>query len=71
MEDFAVSLKDTFTITPWLLIVPLVTGILIARKVPSIITLFISTMLAGIYAVFSNLIYYVKLQEKTISSKGQ
>ena len=51
MEDFAVSLKDTFTITPWLLIVPLVTGILIARKVPSIITLFISTMLAGIYAV--------------------
>ncbi len=51
MEDFTVSLKDTFTITPWLLIVPLVTGILIARKVPSIITLFISTTLAGIYAV--------------------
>ena len=51
MADFATSLKDTFTITPWLLIVPLVTGILIARKVPSIITLFISTMLAGIYTV--------------------
>ena len=51
MEDFATSLKDTFTITPWLLIVPLVTGILIARKVPSIITLFISTMLAGICAI--------------------
>ena len=51
MEDFAVSLKDTFTITPWLLIVPLVTGILIARKVPSIITLFISTMLAGVCAI--------------------
>ena len=26
MADFAVSLKDTFTITPWLLIVPIVTG---------------------------------------------
>lgn len=51
MEDFATSLKDTFTITPWLLIVPLVTGILIARKIPSIITLFISTMLAGICAI--------------------
>ena len=51
MVDFATSLKDTFTITPWLLIVPLVTGILIARKVPSIITLFISTMLAGICAI--------------------
>lgn len=51
MADLATSLKDTFTITPWLLIVPLVTGILIARKVPSIITLFISTMLAGICAI--------------------
>ena len=51
IADFATSLKDTFTITPWLLIVPLVTGILIARKVPSIITLFISTMLAGICAI--------------------
>ena len=51
MAHFATSLEDTFTITPWLLIVPLVTGILIARKVPSIITLFISTMLAGICAI--------------------
>ena len=51
MADFAVSLKDTFTITPWLLIVPIVTGILIARKTPSIITLFLSTLLAGICAI--------------------
>lgn len=51
MADFAISLKDTFTITPWLLIVPVVTGILIARKTPSIITLFLSTLLAGIFAI--------------------
>lgn len=51
MADFAVSLKDTFVITPWLLIVPIVTGILIARKTPSIITLFLSTLLAGICAI--------------------
>lgn len=51
MSDFAVSLKDTFVITPWLLIVPIVTGILIARKTPSIITLFLSTLLAGICAI--------------------
>ncbi len=51
MADFAVSLKDTFNITPWLLIVPIVTGILIARKTPSIITLFLSTLLAGICAI--------------------
>ena len=47
MADFAVSLN----ITPWLLIVPIVTGILIARKTPSIITLFLSTLLAGICAI--------------------
>lgn len=51
MADFAVSLKDTFVITPWLLVVPIVTGILIARKTPSIITLFLSTLLAGICAI--------------------
>lgn len=51
MAGFAVSLKDTFVITPWLLIVPIVTGILIARKTPSIITLFLSTLLAGICAI--------------------
>ena len=51
MGHFSTSLKYKFYITPWLLIVPLVTGILIARKVPSIITLFISTMLAGICAI--------------------
>lgn len=51
MAGFAVSLKDTFVITPWLLVVPIVTGILIARKTPSIITLFLSTLLAGICAI--------------------
>lgn len=51
MADFALSLKSTFHITPWLLTVPVVTGILIARKTPSIITLFISTLLAGACAI--------------------
>jgi NhaC family Na+:H+ antiporter len=48
---FSAALRDRFCITPWLLIVPVVTGILIARRVPSIITLFISTALAGVFAV--------------------
>lgn len=43
MTEVAISLENKFNITPWLLIVPVVTGILIARKVPSIITLTIST----------------------------
>lgn len=48
---YAAALDKTFHITPWLLIVPVVTGILIARRVPSIITLFLSTALAGVFAL--------------------
>lgn len=50
IQEVALHLEQRFTITPWLLIVPLVTAILIARKVPSIITLSISTILACIAA---------------------
>ena len=51
MATFSAGLAARFNITPWLLIVPIITGILIARKVPSIITLTISTMLAAIAAL--------------------
>ncbi|WP_077154727.1 Na+/H+ antiporter NhaC family protein [Bacteroides bouchesdurhonensis] len=51
IPEVAAALKEKFLITPWLLIVPVATGILIARKVPSIITLFLSTLLAGIFAL--------------------
>ena len=39
IKQYSIALNGTFHITPWLLIVPVVTGILIARRVPSIITL--------------------------------
>lgn len=45
---FTDGLAERFHISLWLLIVPVITGILIARKVPSIVTLFISTALAVI-----------------------
>ena len=48
---FAKLLQEKFVITPWLLLVPVITGLLIARKVPSIITLFLSALLAGIFAL--------------------
>ena len=51
IAEFTSSLNARFHITPWLLIVPVVTGILIARKVPSIITLFLSTLLAATFAI--------------------
>ena len=57
IAEFAASLNESFNISLWLLIVPVVTGILIAKKVPSLITLFISTAMAGVLAIFSSLIY--------------
>lgn len=49
----ASSVTDTplFTHIRYLMIVPVVTAILIARKVPSIITLFVSTALATVFAL--------------------
>jgi NhaC family Na+:H+ antiporter len=49
---FADALKNNFNISPWLLIVPVITGIMIARKVASIVVLFVSSLLAGIFALF-------------------
>ena len=51
--DFASDLKNTYNISPWLLLVPVLTGVLIVKKVPAILTLFIAALLAGIVAVFA------------------
>lgn len=51
--DFASDLKNTYNISPWLLLVPVFTGLLIVKKVPAILTLFIAALLAGIVAVFA------------------
>ena len=52
MTDYALALKASFRISPWLLLVPAVTGILIARRVPALITLFLAAALAGLFALF-------------------
>lgn len=46
---FTDALAERFHISLWLLIVPVITGILIARKVSSIVTLFVSTLLAVVF----------------------
>lgn len=43
---FSEALRERFVITPWLLLVPLLTGVLIARRTPPAITLFLSTLMA-------------------------
>ncbi len=51
IAEYTRILSDKFHISWWLMIVPVVTAILIARKVPSIITLFVSTALATVFAL--------------------
>ena len=51
IADFSSSLKGTFNISPWLLLVPVLTGLLIARKVPAIITLFGAAVFAGVFGL--------------------
>lgn len=49
--DFSNDLKHTFNITPWLLLVPVITALLIVRKVSAIATLFIASVVAGVFAL--------------------
>lgn len=49
--DYSRDLADTFNISPWLLLVPVLTGLLIARKVPAIITLFAASVIAGVFGL--------------------
>lgn len=49
--DFSADLASTFNISPWLLLVPVLTGILIARKVPAIVTLFSASVIAGVFGL--------------------
>ena len=48
IEQYTTGLANTFNISLWTLLVPLVTGVLIARKVPSLIVLFASSVMAGV-----------------------
>ena len=53
VADFSNDLASTFNISPWLLLVPVFTGVLIARKVPAILTLFAASVFAGVAAFIS------------------
>jgi len=51
--EFSAALKSSYNITPWVLLVPVLTGVMIARKLPALLTLFASALLAGITALFA------------------
>ena len=49
--EYLDGLSRTFNISLWTLLVPLLTGVLISRRAPSLIVLFVSSMMAGIMAL--------------------
>ena len=51
IEEYSQALSHTFNLTPWLLVVPVVTGVLIVRRQPALVVLAISTALASIFAL--------------------
>ena len=51
ISQYSQALAGTFHLTPWLLVVPVVTAVMIARKTPAMIVLAVSTLLASLFAI--------------------
>ena len=47
---FMHELKDTFCLSPWLLLVPVLTGLMIARRWPAMVVLFMAALMAAVVA---------------------
>ena len=45
------SIREKFNITPWLFLVPLIVIIMIIKKTPSLLALFVGTLLGGLFAL--------------------
>ncbi len=52
VSQYTDTITSTFNISPWLMAVPVLTGILIAMRLPAIITLFVSTFMAAMVMLF-------------------
>ncbi len=51
VNEYTSVLDSKFNITPWLLIVPALTAVMIARRMPALIVLALSTVMAAIAAI--------------------
>ncbi|MFR9596687.1 MAG: Na+/H+ antiporter NhaC family protein, partial [Rikenellaceae bacterium] len=50
---YARTLDSTFNISAWLLVVPMMTGVMIALKAPAMVTLFVSAFMAAVALMFA------------------
>ena len=51
LETFRLALAGRFHISLWLMLVPLLTAVMIVRRLPAIVTMFASTLLAMVFAL--------------------
>ena len=51
--EFADGLRSVFFISLWLLLVPVATAVMIARRWPAVIVLFLSALIAGVVMLFA------------------
>jgi NhaC family Na+:H+ antiporter len=61
VTGFMEGLQNTFVISPWLLLVPVLTGVMIARRWPSMVVLFLAILLAVVVGlcVQTNLVHTI------------
>ena len=62
------SLQQAFNLSPWLLVVPLITGLLIAKKLPAIVTLFASVVMAAIAMIIAQPEIVLQIAEADVMS---
>ena len=67
VAEFMDGLQHTFVISPWLLVVPVMTGLMIARRWPSMVVLFLAILLAVVVA----LLVQTQLVHRISGAEGQ
>ena len=65
VHEFMEGLQHTFVISPWLLVVPVLTGVMIARRWPSMVVLFLAILLAAVMGLLvqPNLVHAISDSE--------
>lgn len=53
MEELSATLRNSFNISAWLLLVPAITMVLIAKRLPALVTLFLSVVMASVAMIIA------------------
>ena len=72
VHAFMEGLQNTFYISPWLLVVPVLTGVMISRRWPSVVVLFMAILLAVAVALLvqKDLILRIFDDSSTVGATG-